>query len=251
MKVAYETVILAGGRATRLAQAGITTPKCLIQFGAVPFLILLLTKLFREGCSRAILVLGHNQQAIMSELNRCGNFKGTVDFVSATGGTAPAVFCGIQSLEKSQDYLCLNSDTILEIDFKSLISLRRTVGADAVFALTSALNVPNQGRVLCDDENRIIEFAEDSHGRLAKHATMKCKRLSNCGCYCFRRNSIDMFLSSCGPSLEKDALPQYVTVNRVFGYQISSDALFLDFGDEKRLTTARSMEQRIAAWYKS
>ena len=179
-----KTVILCGGRGTRLGEHGVSVPKPLIEIGGQPILWHLLKLYSHFGLNDFVLCLGYLGDSIKRyflehhwlstdftlEMNKSGNYQllqheqrgedWKIDFADTgldvnTGGRLKRVE---KYLEGHDDFCVTYGDGLADIDLQELIRFHRTHGRLAT--LTAVHPRSNFGIIRLDDEGAVTEFQE-------------------------------------------------------------------------------------------
>jgi len=153
-----EAVILAGGRAERLGEAGGGRPKALVELGGRPLAAYQVEQLGRAGVDRVLVSCAGGQEGL---------------FEAALGGIGPEVVAvpepaplgrggGIrfaaQQRREAGDLFALNGDELVDVDLSRLLEHHREGDAAATITV-----VPLQspfGVVELDDEDHVTGFRE-------------------------------------------------------------------------------------------
>lgn len=179
-----KTVILCGGRGTRLGEHGASLPKSLIEIGGQPILWHLLKLYSHYGLNEFVLCLGYLGDAIKRyfleyhwvgsdfrlEMTRSGDFHlhqrerqiedWKIDFVETgidvnTGGRIKRV----ESLLADEQEFCVTyGDGLADIDIKKLIAFHRAHGR--IGTLTAVHPRSNFGILSLDDDGAVSRFHE-------------------------------------------------------------------------------------------
>ena len=153
-----EAVILAGGRAERLGEAGGGRPKALVELGGRPLAAYQVEQLARAGVDRVLVSCAGGQEGL---------------FEAALGGIGPEIVAvpepaplgrggGIrfaaQQRREAGDLFALNGDELVDVDLSRLLEHHREGDAAATITV-----VPLQspfGVVELDDEDHVTGFRE-------------------------------------------------------------------------------------------
>jgi NDP-sugar pyrophosphorylase family protein len=153
-----EAVILAGGRAERLGEAGGGRPKALVELGGRPLAAYQVEQLGRAGVDRVLVSCAGGQEGL---------------FEAALGGIGPEVVAvpepeplgrggGIrfaaQQRREAGDLFALNGDELVDVDLSRLLEHHREGDAAATITV-----VPLQspfGVVELDDDDHVTGFRE-------------------------------------------------------------------------------------------
>ncbi|MCL2764387.1 MAG: HAD-IIIA family hydrolase [Treponema sp.] len=129
-----KTVIMAGGKGTRVASIADDIPKPMIQICGKPILEYQIDCLKRNGLTDIIIVVGHLGQYIKDYFKDGSSFGCNISYYTETAplGTAGSLF-KIDNL--SDDFLLLNGDVILDMDFSRMISFHKEKNAFATLAV--------------------------------------------------------------------------------------------------------------------
>lgn len=242
-----EAIVLMGGRATRLGALARSVPKALLPICGVPFLELLVTKLRRDGFGRIVWV-ADRPRAELERLAARHDAPGRRIAVSfATGGTAPAVLAGLRTA-RSPKVLCVNGDTILDVDYSWVIGHHERSPAPVTLLTTTRRDAPNPGAIRIAADGGVRAFAEGP--RPAPRAAQSGERLeSNCGCYGLDAEAVAHDIHEGGDrSFEHETLPRLVARGGV-GALSSGERYFADFGTPERLSRVTGQSDILRGIY--
>ncbi len=131
-----KTVILAGGKGTRLAPYTTIFPKPLVPIGDRPILEVIIRQLVRQGLGDIILSVGHLGELIEAYFqNGHRNIPGlTLEYFREKQplGTAGSLAM-IPGLEDT--FLAMNGDILTTLDYRALIAHHRKTGAALTIAM--------------------------------------------------------------------------------------------------------------------
>jgi len=154
-----EAIVLAGGLGTRLGARLNGIPKPMAAVGGRPFLEILLGQLQRAGCTRAVLAVGHLQEAIQGHFG--ASFHGLrVDYAveDLPLGTGGAIRKAL-TLAEDESVLVLNGDTFLDADYAAMLRFHAAHAGQITIAITRQAEIARYGGVRLRGE-RIIGFEE-------------------------------------------------------------------------------------------
>lgn len=156
-----KTVILCGGRGTRLGKHGETIPKALIEIGGRPIIWHLMKFYSKQGLNDFILCLGFLGDEIKNYfLNNQNSEDFNLTFVDTgldtnTGGRIKRV----EELIESDETFCVTyGDGLADLNLQDLIKFHHEHKRSAT--LTAVHPHSNFGIIKLDDENAVIEFQE-------------------------------------------------------------------------------------------
>ena len=133
-----KTVIMAGGRGTRIASVARDVPKPMIPIDGKPVLEREIECLRAQGLTDILLTVGHLAPVIMDYFGDGGGFGVHIDYyVEAEPlGNAGALFRLRDKLP--EDFLLLNGDVMFDVDFERMAAFHRSHGG-----LVTLLTHPN------------------------------------------------------------------------------------------------------------
>ena len=230
-----KAVLLVGGLGTRLRSLVPSAPKPLARVGDRPFLELLIRQLQGQGIRQLVMCSGYLADQIEAEFSDGRDLGVSIEYSKETQphGTAGAVKLAQSLLEGVSEFLVMNGDSFLEIDFGQLIEFHRAHGGLATAAVVPVENAGRYGTVLADSSNRITTFSEktgnDSPG------------LINAGVYVFSGRLLDQIPA--GPaSLEKDVFPRILDQGVYAAEQLG---MFIDIGTPGDYARAQVLLDRL------
>ncbi len=232
--MSFTTCLLVGGKGSRLGTLASGSPKCLMPIHGIPFLKLLIHKLFWEGCTELILVTGHLSEVI-EEFVAANFAERKITIVTESTGTGKALLAATQVSTQHYDILCINGDTLLDIQYDQVVRYHRQTNPVATIVTTASHGLPDVGAIQIDRNNRVIGFREKVAFETPESNFLQLA--INCGCYCFNLKYVKEFIeNNGGVSLERDILPKLVQTAEVLSFNYTNSAL-LDFGTPDRLKT--------------
>lgn len=154
-----KTVILCGGKGTRLGPHGRSVPKALIQIGEKPIIWHLLSIYSHFGHNDFVLCLGYLGEEIKSYFSdKSGNWN--VEAVD----TGPETMTGgrvnrVKDLLRGEDIFCVTyGDGLADIDIERLVEFHRSHGKIAT--ITAVHPYSNFGLIDLADDGSVIQFRE-------------------------------------------------------------------------------------------
>ncbi len=127
------TIIMAGGKGTRIASIASDIPKPMIQICGKPILEHQIDCLKRNGLTDITLVTGHLGHFITEYFGDGSKFGVKISYYEETEplGTAGALYKIDGLIDSNEDFLLLCGDTIFDVDFSRLIAFHKVHDADA------------------------------------------------------------------------------------------------------------------------
>ena len=234
-------VILVGGLGTRLRSVVADRPKSLAEVRGQPFLAYVLDELNDAGVRRVVLCTGHLGERMRSEFGDAyGGMELTYSQEATRLGTAGALRLALPSL-RTDPVLVMNGDSFCDADLGMLrqwhgtrppaCPIRRTAdrraSGHATLLLAEAPDTRRFGRVVVDDEGRVVAFEEKKGQRGPGWI--------NAGVYLLDRNLIREIPAGREVSLEREIFPAWIG-RGLYGYQ--SEGRFLDIGTPESFAMA-------------
>jgi len=228
-------VLLVGGMGTRLQAILPSTPKPLASIGNMSFLELLVRQLRYQGFRRLVMCTGYLADQIEREFGNGHAWDAAIEYSKENEplGTGGAVKLARQHLSGAPDFLVMNGDSFLEIDFSQLIRFHRAHGGVASMAVQRVENASRYGTVELDSGGRVTGFVEKSGSDSSGFV--------NAGVYIFTRAVFEHIPD--GPvSLERDVFPQLLDQGI---YALKQHGMFIDIGTPEDFTRAQMLCDRL------
>jgi len=230
-----KAVLLVGGLGTRLRSVVPSTPKPLASVGDRPFLELLVRQLRYQGIRHLVLCTGYLADEIEKQLGDGNALDMRIEYSREPHamGTAGAVKFAEPLLTDVSDFLVMNGDSFMEMDFQELIRFHRKSSGLASMAVVRMKNQMRYGTVEVTTGNRVSGFREKNEGNLTE--------LVNAGIYVFNRRIFEHIPE--GPaSLERDVFPKLIDHGV---YALEQNGLFIDIGTPEDYARAQKLAERL------
>ena len=176
-----EAIVLAGGKAERLGDAGGGMPKSLVPVGGRPLLSWQIGRLRSAGVGRVIVsCLGGQEDVFEESLAGLGVelvYAGEPERLGRGGGIRYAS----ASRAEDGDVLAMNGDELVDVDFGALLEWHRATGAAAT--LTVAQPPSQFGQVDLTDDDVVTGF----------HEVSRVPYWVNCGIYVLTEAALARF----------------------------------------------------------
>lgn len=205
-----KTVILAGGLGTRLRPTVSNVPKPMAEVLGKPFLEWQINLLKKFDLRDIVLSIGYMGDKIKNHFMDGGRFGVHIEYVEedqplGTGGSLKIVK---PCLSSKEDFLVMNGDTYLDLDFSGFVKFHREKKALTTIALTQINRLSKCGCVELDANSRIASFVEREKG----------EGIINAGVHAFTNEVFAYMPRKRNFSLEFDLFPNLIRTKRVFGY---------------------------------
>lgn len=191
------TVIMAGGKGTRISSLASDIPKPMIKINDKPILEYEIECLRRQGFKDIIITVSHLGQKIMDYFGDGSKFGVRIEyyFEKEPLGNAGALFRIKDKL--SEVFLLLNADAIFDVDFNRMIKYHRE--KDALVTLFTHPNSHpyDSGLIITDKDGRVIKWLtkEDERPNWYKNRV-------NAGIHVINRKVLDVNIDT--PKIDLD-----------------------------------------------
>lgn len=151
-----KTVIMAGGKGTRISTLFPGLPKPLISIDGIPVLEWEICSLRDQGFSDLILTVSHMREKIMDYFGDGSRLGVSIQYYNEVTplGNAGALFKLRNQL--TEDFLLLNADAIFDVDFNRMVEFHRSHGG-LVTLFTHPNSHPYDSGLLIADENMSVK----------------------------------------------------------------------------------------------
>ena len=229
-------LLLVGGLGTRLRPVLSDKPKPLAPIAGVPFLELLILQLRSQGLRRLVMCSGFHADQIKQEFGDGRKWDLSIEYSEETQplGTAGAIKLAERFVPPASEFVVMNGDSFLEVDFGRLLRVHQEHGGLATIAVRRVPDAARYGAVHIGADNRVVRFSEKMGIPEAG--------VINGGVYIFNREVLQRI--SEGPcSLEKDVLPNLLS-HGVFA--LEQNGMFIDIGTPEDYLRAQALYESLS-----
>jgi D,D-heptose 1,7-bisphosphate phosphatase len=221
-----KTVIMAGGKGTRAASIASDIPKPMIPICGKPILEYQIDCLKRNNLTDITLVIGHLGDHIKDYFGDGSSFGCNISYFTETEplGTAGALY-RIENLTK--DFILLNGDVILDMDFSRIIAFHKEKNASVTLAVHPNSHPFDSALLICNKDNKVT-------GWLNKEDERKWyKNTVNAGVHILSLDFIKNYAQSKEKiDLDRDILKPNISLGGIFAY--STPEYIKDMGTPER-----------------
>jgi D-glycero-alpha-D-manno-heptose 1-phosphate guanylyltransferase len=213
-----KSIILAGGEGIRLKEVIKDIPKPMAPIYGKPFLELLISQLKKWGIKDIILSIGYKKEVIRTYFMDGKKWGVNIEYSEEDQplGTGGAIKNAANWLDED-NFVVMNGDSILNIDFSKLISFHKNYAALATIGLAYVENTFRYGRIKTKETNEIFDFSEKG---------IQGKGFINGGVYVFNKEILKIIPEG-KSSLEKDILSKII-LQGIYGFK--TNGFFIDIG---------------------
>lgn len=153
-----KTVIMAGGRGTRISSIASDIPKPMIKIEGKPVLEYEIENLRDQGFTDLIITVSHLGSVIMDYFGNGDRFGVNIRYFNEETplGNAGALFKLRDLL--TEDFLLLNADAVFDVDFNRFVKYHREKGGLATLLTHPNSHPYDSGVIIADDEGRVKEW---------------------------------------------------------------------------------------------
>ncbi|MCL2242950.1 MAG: HAD-IIIA family hydrolase [Treponema sp.] len=203
---------MAGGKGTRAASIASDIPKPMIPVCGKPILEYQIDCLIKNKLTDIIIVVGHLGNHIKEHFTDGSRFNCNISYYTETEplGTAGALF-KINNL--SDNFILLNGDVILDMNFKRMISFHKEKKADVTLAVHPNSHPFDSALIISDTNNKITGWINREDERSYYKNTV------NAGVHILSLN----FLKKCTQpkvkiDLDRDILKPNILTSEIYAY---------------------------------
>jgi NDP-sugar pyrophosphorylase family protein len=182
-----------------------------------------------------VMCTGHLAEQIQEEFGEGRKWDVAIEYSVERSplGTAGAVKLAERHLERVSDFLVMNGDSFLEVDFPELMRFHRAHGGLISMAVRKVPDASRYGSVQLDAQNRVVGFREKSSD--------SAPGLINGGVYVFKQAILERIPQGAA-SLERDIFP----ISLESGvYASEQHGMFIDIGTPEDYARAQALAERL------
>lgn len=153
------TIILAGGKGTRLRPYTIVLPKPLVPVGDMPILEIVIRQLAAQGFRRLTVAVGHLAELIQSFFG--DGAKWGVEIEYSIEDKALSTIGPLRLIRDLKgDFLVMNGDLLTDVDFREIIKFHKSQEAALTVASCHRKVTIDFGVLHGDEQDRVVGFEE-------------------------------------------------------------------------------------------
>ncbi|MDD4082448.1 MAG: HAD-IIIA family hydrolase [Sphaerochaetaceae bacterium] len=227
-----KTIIVAGGKGTRISSIANDIPKPMIRIGGKPILELEIECLKSQGFTDIIITISHLGSAITSYFGDGRKLGVNIEYFNEEIplGNAGALFKIKDKL--SEDFLLINGDILFNVDLNRFIDFHRNhFGLASIF--THPNNHPYDSGLIISNDNNIVEKW------LSKNDTRPhwYKNMTNAGLHILSPKILDQTIKSDKVDLDLQILKPLAGTGLLYSY--NSPEYVKDMGTPERYELVR------------
>lgn len=225
-----KTVIMAGGKGTRISSVASDIPKPMIKIAGKPVLEREIECLRKQGFTDLLITVSHLGSIIMDYFGNGEKFGVQIEYFNEVVplGNAGALF---QLKDKFQeDFLLLNADAIFDVDFKRFVAYHQEKKAK-VTLFTHPNNHPyDSGLIITDEYGRVEKWLTKDDERIGWY-----KNRVNAGLHIISPELLKQVISTHEVDLDRQLLKPLAGKGVMYAYD--SPEYVKDMGTPERYET--------------
>lgn len=154
------TVLMAGGKGSRLRPFTSVFPKPLMPIGDVPIMDIVIRQLRHFGCKDITIATGYLAELVFAYLGDGSQYGLNLKFVREKEPLGTIGALSLVPIEDSESYLVLNGDVLTTMDFGDLVRQHRESGAVATVATYRRPSSIDKGVLTIEPSGRILAIVE-------------------------------------------------------------------------------------------
>ncbi len=153
-----KTVIMAGGRGTRISSVASDIPKPMIEIEGKPVLEHEIECLRRQGFTDLIITVSHLGHIIMERLGDGARLGVKIEYFEEKEplGNAGALFKLKDKL--TEDFLLLNADAVFDVDFNRMVSYHKSKNAVVTLFAHPNSHPYDSGLLVANENNAVLNW---------------------------------------------------------------------------------------------
>ena len=154
-----KTIIMAGGRGTRIQSVASDIPKPMIQIDGVPVLEREIYSLKSQGFQDIIITVSHLGNHIMEHFKDGSNYGVNIEYYDEKTplGNAGALFFLREKLG-TEPFLLLNADAVFDVDFNRMLDFHKSHGGLVTLFTHPNSHPYDSGLIIADQEGSVQKW---------------------------------------------------------------------------------------------
>lgn len=221
-----QTIIMAGGKGTRISSMRSDVPKPMIPVCGKPILEHQVNVLKRQGYTDITIVTGHLGDIIRQHFGSGERFGVSIHYIEEKQplGTAGALYYFKDRIQ--EDFLLLNGDILFDVDLARMLAYHKQKGCIATILTHPNSHPYDSGLIICGKEGNVIKWLTKEEERTF------CRNSVNAGIHMFSPKILDLFPKPEKTDLDRDILKKLIPVQQLYAY--ASPEYIKDMGTPER-----------------
>lgn len=221
------SVILAGGKGTRLRPLTVYTPKPIVPVANRPFMVYQLEMLSKAGVDNVTLSLNYQPNKIEDVMGDGLEHGVKLSFITEPSPLGTGGAFRYSAHEEASTYVVLNGDIMTDLDLTAVLEAHHKAEAAATLVLVRVEDPSRYGLVETAEDNSIIRFREkpkpEEVGELGINTI-------NAGIYILEKEILDLIPKGENSSFEYNVFPAILEKGLRFNAYIPENTYWRDIG---------------------
>lgn len=222
-----KSIILAGGKGTRLRPLTVYTPKPIVPFVNRPFLLYQIEILKSAGITDITLSLNYQPNKIEHLLGTGLEFGVNLRYVTEPSPMGTGGAYKYASQNERETTIVFNGDILTDIDITEVIKFHKEKKAEATIVLTPVENPSAYGLVETDEAGKVLRFLEKPKDEELN--TLTTTNI-NAGIYILEPEVLDLIPEEENYSFEYNVFPALLENKKPFYAYILDNRYWRDIG---------------------
>ena len=211
-----KTVIMAGGKGTRISSVASDIPKPMIKIEDVPVLEREILNLKKQGFTDIILTVSHLGKIIMDYFKDGKEFGVNIKYYNEETplGNAGALFKIKEDL--TEDFLLLNGDAIFDIDFNRFVKYHKEKGGLVTLFTHPNSHPYDSGLIITDENDKVLRWLNKEDERPEYY-----NNLVNAGLHVISPKLLEKQIDKEKIDLDRDLLKPLAGTGLMYSYKSS------------------------------
>lgn len=211
--VPIKTVIMAGGRGTRISSVASDIPKPMIPICGKPVLQHEIECLREQGFTDILLTVGYLSDVIVNYFGDGSAFDVKIDYFVEKEplGNAGALFRIKDRL--TDDFLLLNADALFHIDFDRFVRYHKEKRGLVTLFTHPNSHPYDSGLIVCDDDHAVTGWLLKEDARPPYY-----KNRVNAGLHVMNKRALDVKIDTPKVDLDRQILKPLAGTGKMFAY---------------------------------
>lgn len=221
------SIILAGGKGTRLRPLTVYTPKPIVPFANRPFLLYQIDLLKRAGINNITLSLNYQPTKIEHLLGHGLEYGVDLKYVTEPTPLGTGGAYKYAAADFRETTIVFNGDILTDIDISKVLDFHKKANAVATIVLTPVDNPSAYGLVESGTDGRVLRFLEKPKAEDLENLSTNT---INAGIYILEPEILDLFPENESCSFEYDIFPELLKQNKDFFAYVMENRYWRDIG---------------------
>jgi mannose-1-phosphate guanylyltransferase len=221
------SIILAGGKGTRLRPLTVYTPKPIVPFANRPFLLYQIELLKRAGIENVTLSLNYQPDKIEHLLGYGSDYGVDIRYITEPTPLGTGGAYKYASAEVKETTVVFNGDILTDVDISKVIAFHKKNKAVATIVLTPVESPSAYGLVETGDDGSVLRFLEKPKGKDLENLTTNN---INAGIYILEPSVLELIPENENHSFEYNVFPELLSRKLPFFAYVLENNYWRDIG---------------------